>query len=252
MTLFLLPSSAIGEGTPPLSPLEFQENGETYRLAGLLPFPAAPDKASSVISKGDASLNIGISRAELSAQPDDAAKDAAKETPPPRDRYGRFLICHLATATGADARATMVQAGKAIVYSPDDACGDTARLLTLEATARKAGRGGWANQENAVRTPETLSVGRFAIFEGTIRSATKINDRIFLNFGEDWRKDATIVIPKSAWKFFRKAKRDPLTFEGQRIRARGFVIDNYGPQIEITNPALLEWPAGQKPKEAIP
>ena len=73
---------------------------------------------------------------------------------------------------------------------------------------------------------------------GTIASTARRGDVMYLNFGSDYREDATVIIPRDAWPAFRKMQ--PLSLTGKRIEARGWVVRHNGPEIEVAIPALLK------------
>lgn len=139
-------------------------------------------------------------------------------------------------------QAELVNAGYARVYSWPSirACANT--LLKLEAGARQAGRGLWAEPQNQIRTPEQLAAtaGTFQIVEGRVRSVSIGRERSYLNFGENYRTDFTITISKRDMKLFTAAGIDPKTYDGKNIRARGWVGLLNGPEIEATHPEQIE------------
>lgn len=80
-------------------------------------------------------------------------------------------------------------------------------------------------------------VGRFIIGRGVVRAVAERRDWTYINFGEDWRRDATIAIARRYRRRFDKINLPAL--QGQRVEARGFVIWRNGPMLELDDPAAL-------------
>lgn len=157
------------------------------------------------------------------------------------DRYGR-LLAHLHTAGGLWVQAELLSRGLARVNSYADNRAMLAEMLLFERQARAARRGIWALRRYAVRdvkeTPKFLN--SFQIVEGRVQSAAKVRGRVYLNFGSDWRRDFTVTLPPRAARLFGQVGRDPLSFEGNRIRIRGWLKPRNGPMITVTHPEQIE------------
>ena len=157
------------------------------------------------------------------------------------DRHGR-LLAHLHRADGLWLQGEMLRLGMARVYSFPDNRALAAEMLKLEQDARAARRGIWRHPFYAVRAPgETAkAIGTFQVVEGRVRKAAKAKGRIYLNFGDDWRRDFTVAIDAAAERMFRKDKVDPLSFEGRLIRVRGWLKEQNGPLIVASHPEQIE------------
>ncbi len=158
-----------------------------------------------------------------------------------KDRHGR-LLAHLRTSDGEWVQGRMLHAGMARVYSFADNRAEVAALLDHERTARDANEGIWAHPYYAIRNPETVSafIGRYELIEGISTAIAEVKGRIYMNFGEDWRKDFTITVEKKVRKMFDKAGIDLLSLSGRKIRVRGWVKSFNGPLINLTHPERLE------------
>jgi hypothetical protein len=84
------------------------------------------------------------------------------------------------------------------------------------------------------------AVGSFQLIEGRVVEAARRADRWYLNFGEDWRSDFTVIIPAQALHDFAAAKVDPYALRGRVIRVRGWVESFNGPMIEAVIPEQIE------------
>ncbi len=160
-----------------------------------------------------------------------------------QDRNGR-IIAHIMRDDGLWIQHEMLRLGWARVYTFPDNRQLAAELFAAESEARAAKRGVWADTFYAVRAvePEALSkdAGTFQIVEGRVMSAAKVQGRVYLNFGSDYKTDFTATIVPEAVSFFTKAKTDPLSFKGKTLRVRGYLRNYNGPVIDITHPEQIE------------
>jgi len=124
------------------------------------------------------------------------------------------------------------------------------QLYALEAEARKDKIGIWA-EESAILTPEEAErhINSFQIVKGRVRSAAIKQNRIYLNFGHNWRTDFTVSIAPEDRKFFSKAGYNPLEWNGRDVRVRGWIEDYNGAYIEINHPTAIEIMPFEKPAE---
>ncbi len=114
-------------------------------------------------------------------------------------------------------------------------------MLALEAKARNEKLGIW--QEMDVLNPANAQEanGSFAIVEGKVESVAIKKNRIYINFGKDWRRDFTVSIAPEDKRAFSNVKLDPLNWGGETIRVRGNIRDYNGPYMEINHPEAVEF-----------
>lgn len=157
------------------------------------------------------------------------------------DRHGRHLA-HLRRADGLWLQGEMLRLGWARVYSFPDNRHVVDAMLSLEREARGTASGIWAHHNYAIRTPGAANdlIGRFEIVESRVLAADVHKGTGYLNFGEDWRTDFTLVIRKRALALFKEAGIDIGNYADQDIRARGWLKERNGPMIEITHPEQIE------------
>lgn len=158
-----------------------------------------------------------------------------------QDRHGRMLA-HVTLAEGTLwAQGEMLQAGLARVYSFPDNRALTAEMLALEREARAARRGIWANPYYKIRAPDETrrDIETFQLVEGRVVQAAAARDRLYLNFGPDYRTDFTIAIARRDLKLFGRDF-DGKALEGKTVRVRGWLKSINGPMIEATHPEQLE------------
>lgn len=158
-----------------------------------------------------------------------------------RDRHGR-LLAHLLDEESRWLQGEMLARGLARVYSFEDNRVAIAEMLALEAEAREARRGLWADPFYMVRSAEEAArhVGGFELVEGEVLAVGRARGRVFLNFGEDYKRDFTAVLEPAARRLFEREGRAPTAYRGRRVRVRGWVQSLNGPMIEVTHPEQIE------------
>ena len=108
--------------------------------------------------------------------------------------------------------------------------------------ARPPAKGSWATGANgpfdARDVPMTES--RYVLVEGRIARAAPTSIYWYANFGELYRRDFTVRIPKMEERAFIAAGLDLAGLGGRRVRVRGWLFEENGPMIEITHPLALE------------
>ena len=135
----------------------------------------------------------------------------------------------------------LVEAGLARVMTHADNHAHADALLAAEARARQAGRGLWADPAHRIRDPDpearAQDIGTAQIIEGRVLDAVQLESgRIYLNFGRDF----TVRIDAEDSAAFIAAGLTPDGLEGQRVRVRGWLVDENGPMIRLDHPARLE------------
>lgn len=159
----------------------------------------------------------------------------------PVDRYGR-LLAQVYLADGRWLQGELLREGLARVATSADSRAEAKRMQVIEAEAREARRGLWASPVYAIASPTTVRdrVGSFAVVEGEVVAARRVKNRVYLNFGSDWRDDFTVTIAAAALPLFAEARLDPLALAGKSVRVRGWVERYNGPAIEATHPEQIE------------
>ena len=208
--------------------------------------------AAQIISGDEISLSDGrvLRLAGIEATPDAKAflqtnvvghvvtlQDAAPDT----DRYGRVVaLAHIdgSTETLQD---ILLQNGLAFVYP---ALGDEPqldRMLAEENAARQMGKGYWADHADVLPDNAESLYGKYGFVTGVVTKAERVKNKVYLNFGADWRTDFTIAIAAHDLRAFKNAGADPLAWQGKKLRVRGWVKRDFGPMITVTDPHQTEF-----------
>lgn len=118
-------------------------------------------------------------------------------------------------------------------------------MKTLESHAEKQQIGLWDMQQypqykklSAENAADGLN--GWSIIEGTITKVASMNNIIYLNFGDDWRKDFTIMLESDVRRAFAKDGINPMSLHGQRILVHGWLEEYNGPMIKLLNPVWLD------------
>ncbi|PWC34443.1 thermonuclease family protein [Azospirillum sp. TSO35-2] len=215
------------------------EDGRRVRLAGIE--AAKPPRGA----KPDDGRVWPLAEAATAALADLAlGRRVAVHGPAAVDRHGR-LLAHLVRDDGLWLQSALLARGLARVHSRPDARAYTAELLADEERARGAGRGLWRSRVYALRDagdPDALARDRdsFQVVEGVVLRVSKAGGECYFDFGEDWRSDVTVHIGRAAQRAVTAAGIDPLSYEGRRVRVRGWIVLRNGPMIDITHPEQIE------------
>ncbi|MSO97423.1 MAG: thermonuclease family protein [Rhodospirillaceae bacterium] len=160
-----------------------------------------------------------------------------------RDRNGRTLA-HLVREDGVWIQGEMLRQGWARVYTFPDNRQLATELSALETEARDTKRGIWADEFYAVREAADAAalmsvLNTFQIVTGTVHAVAKTKERIYLNFGDDFRSDFTISVDKRDWPRFDDAKLDLSQLTDHTIEVHGWLVSRNGPMIEATHPEQI-------------
>jgi micrococcal nuclease len=141
------------------------------------------------------------------------------------DRYGRKLAhVFLVDSTGREEwlQGAMLLGGHARAYGLPDNFACSRALLAHEAEARREGRGLWA----------------FSAYG--VRNVAKTKNAMYLNFGDDWRRDFTAQIGRDARKQNPALEATLEKLKGRQVIVRGWIERRNGPLIDIADPSQLE------------
>jgi micrococcal nuclease len=206
-------------------------DGRTIHVAGIESVKAGADPAVAALA--------AAARAELRRLVGDAVAVRPMSAVVSRDRWGR--VHGDVEAQGGSVAAAVVAAGLARVrlFPGEKPC--VINLLAAESAARAAGRGLWALPQFAVRAPDDPSLpsrtGLYELVEGRVASVGQGKSMVFLDFGEDYRRDFTVMVPVALAEQLPLATR---ALKGRRIRVRGVIEARGGPAIRLRSLDELE------------
>ena len=158
-----------------------------------------------------------------------------------RNRMGHTLVHLERLDDNAWAQGTLLALGLAQVKTSPSNAHMTKEMLLLESKAREEKLGIWQDAPILTSDNANEGIGAFSVIEGTIESVALKKNRIYINFGKDWKTDFTVSIAPEDKRKFSKAKLAPLNWGGKRIRVRGSVREYNGPYMELTHPEAVEF-----------
>ena len=216
------------------------EDGRTLRLvSALAPKPGADDVTAHTARLAE------TARATL-AETVEGRNLGLAFTGQRQDRYGRLLAHAFVDADPQRwLQREMIYKGLARAYALEDNYRCVGQLAAREAVARDAKTGLWSTGLGALGRadrPELLArdIGRFAIVEGRVKTVGVRPRRTYLNFGTNWGQDFTVFVDRGDIARFERAEIDLNGLEGRRVRVRGWIRDDRGPALHMTNPEQLE------------
>ena len=126
-------------------------------------------------------------------------------------------------------------------------------LYRAEMGAVQGQRGLWSESKNTVLDAQDVAelkkhIAEFVLVEGGVRAVGKGGGRHFINFGEDWRSDFTVVVPQSVLSDWPQDLQHPQFLQdrslsslvGQRVRVRGWMTSYRGPEIIVDDLSQIE------------
>lgn len=162
------------------------------------------------------------------------------------DRYGRIVGDAVDPKHPFSLRRHLVAEGLALVHPRPrvDTC--CAALYRAEASARRAGKGVWAEPAGLIRRIDrrtgstNLPLSDFAIVEGRVLSVGDRERDLYLNFGHRWSTDFTITVSKTAFSGTEKDLQRLAGLDGKWIRVRGVSDAWQGGRIQVIDPDQIE------------
>jgi len=158
-----------------------------------------------------------------------------------RDRYGR-AVAVVRLAAGGSLQEALIDRGLARIRGGTGGC--LPLLAALEKAARTARRGMWMDPVFAVRDADDPSLqtqkGLYGLVEGRVVSVGRGTRLVFLNFGEDWKRDFTVTVATDLAKRLAPGGDPVNAFRGKRVIVRGVIEDNGGPLIRVTDENGIE------------
>ena len=206
------------------------KDGRTLRLLGV----KAPSIGSGILAQQSVNLLKHL-----------AGQAPLRFDNPVIDRYGRLTAqVYLTQENGKKMwlQQEMLRQGMVFVYPPTGTEPRIDDMLAAEDEAHTQHRGIWADAAYAdipVRQAQDL-YGHFSFVVGRVTRVERVRNSVTLNFGENGRKDFTVVLAAHDLKAFRRNGNDPLGYGGHTVRVRGWVKRDYGPMIAVTSPFQIQ------------
>ncbi len=116
------------------------------------------------------------------------------------------------------------------------------QMLHLEDLARGKKSGLWEMEKYKVLAPDQAQnyIDSYQIIEGKVISASMKKNRLYLNFGRNWKDDFTVSVSSSDLRRFARKGLEPNRWSGKKIRVRGWLESYNGAYMEVDHPARFE------------
>ncbi len=172
------------------------------------------------------------------------------------DRHGRrlaqILVADVASGQSRSdwLQGEMVRQGFARVYTFRDNRACAVALYAREREARAARRGMWRLDFYDIRSAEDdlgRDLGTFQLVEGTVHRVVRGKGDAYLDFGDDYKSDFSVIILARNLRLFDDEGYDLRGLQGRQVRVRGWLAKRNGPLIEVTHPEQIERLADDAP-----
>jgi endonuclease YncB( thermonuclease family) len=211
-------------------------SGDSFVLDSGLPVRLASVSASGTDNGAATALAELVAGREVEIRP---------ATPEP-DRYGRTLA-QVFVGEGLAlvwVQAALIERGLLQVRTTPEDASCARALLALEAAAREAHAGIWADGAlAALRAADTTLAqhrGTYAAVEGRIVSTGSTERTVFLNFGYDWSTDFTVTMSAADAAAFDFSGIGVEGLPGRLVRVRGWLEERDGATIRIDHAEQIE------------
>ncbi|MEM8840010.1 MAG: hypothetical protein AAGE89_18125, partial [Pseudomonadota bacterium] len=83
--------------------------------------------------------------------------------------------------------------------------------------------------------------GEFAIIEGRVRAVHETNRAVFLNFGDDWKTDFSVILTPQLAAILEREAQSYGGFENLKVQVRGYLDIYYGPSLKVEHEGQVEF-----------
>ena len=136
----------------------------------------------------------------------------------------------------------LIESGQAFVLPMTEAEDFLEPLLLAEKSARASKIGLWRDPAYVDWPADQASdrIGAYAFVVGTVTDVTRHKDKTYLNFGDDWRTDFSVVLSPRVARDLKRAALDAESLHGKKLRIRGMVERSFGPMIAPQHAEQIE------------
>ena len=158
------------------------------------------------------------------------------------DRYGRRRA--YVFAGGESVAMALLRQGLAQVRWREGEADCFGAFVAVEDPAIEAGLGLWSLPEfrpMAANDPSLAAEnGLYRLVEGRVESIGDGSRMTFLDFGRNFRRDFTVMVPQAVAAEMAGAGQPADTLAGRFVRVRGVIEENGGPAVRLNDAAELE------------
>ncbi len=155
-----------------------------------------------------------------------------------KDRYGRLLgYCFV---DGIFVNKKLLEEGYATLYTYPPNVKYVDSLAKAQKEARKNNKGMWGVYAPISHKEAAKHINQIRTVRGRVLDSYKSDKCTFLNFGQDYKTDFTIVIFDNSLDYFQKKGINPVEFyRGKTVEVSGRIREYNGPEIIVNSPAEI-------------
>ncbi|NQT28533.1 MAG: thermonuclease family protein [Candidatus Omnitrophica bacterium] len=155
------------------------------------------------------------------------------------DRYGRLLGYCFLDETFVNAK--LIEQGYAVLYTYPPNVKYVEFFIDAQKKAREMEKGLWGSFPIIDHSQANKYINQIRSVEGVVLGSYKSAKCVFLNFGQDYKSDFTVVIFDNVLDAFSREGIDPLSFYNRKkVRVNGKVREYNGPEIIVNSPYEIE------------
>lgn len=162
------------------------------------------------------------------------------------DRYGAYAA-HVFDKEGW-VQGRLVEAGLALIMAGSAPPACLSALREAEGKAIKFRRGLWKQPAFRLKSWDVEAMapyrGQLVVVTGKVRSVGDRTRRLYLNFGQNWAQDFTVLVVKTGRGAFKErdggALARLLAAKGKTVRVRGVLEERQGPLIRLADEAQID------------
>jgi endonuclease YncB( thermonuclease family) len=150
-----------------------------------------------------------------------------------QDRYGN-IVADVFVGDNYYIQEQMVSQGLAAVYNKQTNDDNFIKINQAENLARNEQLNIWQSNNMVVRNSDYImqgDEGKFAIVSGTVKKVSVNKGVTYINFGDDWRNDFTVIVGKTNRRFLN----DLFPLTGKSLIVKGVLEKYNGYAIKINN-----------------
>jgi hypothetical protein len=201
-------------------------DGKVIELAGLYIPPEIKNKTVEYIKKyiNDKKVDVVVSESKLTS-------------------YNSYLADDI-KVNGGSLVLSLIKAGLAANYNMEKPyiIDNEKKLAENESIKTKSGL--WSDSyyillnKNELEKNSKTHLYKFRVVIGQVMAVKLVKDKLYINFGDDWKTDFTVIISKENLKNFGNV--EPEKLAGKKVMVKGWIEFCNGAAMEIYNASHLD------------
>lgn len=137
-------------------------------------------------------------------------------------------------------QAALIKEGLAVVHFTPYFEELSVPMYLLEDQALKQRKGVWGN-DSPYNQKQVFNVkpDQFAVVRGQVKAVAAKSNKLYINFGDDWKTDFTVLISPTMRQWMAREGGNAMDLGGEVVQVRGWVQDYNGPLIALESPKHL-------------